>query len=54
MPISAQDCLAFAAEMDQMAGRTADEDARRRMLDIARTWRALARQMADVPAADSD
>jgi hypothetical protein len=54
MPISAQECLEFAAEMDRMARRTADEDARRRMLDIARTWRELARQMSSVPASESD
>ena len=45
MAISAQDCLDFAAEMDQMASRTGDEAARGRMRDIARTWRELAAQM---------
>jgi hypothetical protein len=54
MPISAEDCLAFAAEMDQMAGRSTDEDARRRMIDIARTWRELAQQMETIPTGGSD
>lgn len=54
MAISAEACLEFAAEMDQMASRTADAEARRRMLEIARTWRELARQMASVPAPGSD
>ena len=54
MAISAEDCLAFAAEMDQMAGRASDADVRRRMLEIASTWRALAQQMENIPAADSE
>ena len=54
MAISAEECLEFAAEMDRMAGRTTDEGVRRRMLDIARTWRELARQMSAVPVSDTD
>jgi hypothetical protein len=54
MRICAQDCRDFAAEMDQMAGRTTDPESRRRMMDIARIWRELAVQMDGIPAAGTD
>jgi hypothetical protein len=54
MAITAGDCLAFAAEMERMAAHSSDEEARRRMCEIAATWRALARQMDPALAAESE
>ena len=54
MTISVQDCLAFAADMDQLSGCTTDEGARRRMREIAHTWRDLAVRMGRAAATAAD
>ena len=43
--ISVEECLDFAAECEECADGTADQEARDRLIEIARTWRDLAEQI---------
>ena len=54
MAISVEECLHFADQIEQMAGRTVDAEARLRMLDIGRTWRLMAQQMTEMPEPAGD
>ena len=44
--ISVEECLEYAAECEECAEGTRDREARRRLTEIARTWRELADQVA--------
>ena len=43
--ISVEECLEYAAECEECAEGTRDEEARLRLAEIARTWRELADQI---------
>ena len=43
--ISVEECLEYAAECEACAEDARDRDARERLTEIARTWRALAAQI---------
>ena len=45
--ISVEECLEYAAECEACAEGTRDQEARDRLSEIARTWRALADQITD-------
>ena len=43
--ISVEECLEYAAECEECAEGTRDQEARLRLTEIARTWRELAEQI---------
>ena len=47
--ITRDECLAYAGECEQMARNEKDPAIRRRLEDLARTWRELAEQMRNLP-----
>lgn len=51
--ITRDECLAYAAECEHMARGEKDPDIRKRLEDLAKTWRELAEQMRNLPPLDS-